>query len=125
MRRLIGIFLVIAGCSGVEPRQPPVEAQTRSETPPPVSCVEVGGGELQPGLTFGFGSGDVRVSAVQHQDGAAIGFTVDTGAPDFFFIVSAGDTTCSDGKSFVSAAPITRVDFCTGGTGCDAAPSAK
>jgi hypothetical protein len=118
MRRLIGILLVIAGCSGAETRQPPVEAQTRSETPPPLSCVEIGGGELQVGLTLGLGGGDVRVTAVQSHGGSPIGFSVETSASDFFAIISAGNNMCSDGKSFVSAAPITRVDFCTGGTGC-------
>lgn len=119
MRRFIGMVLVIAGCSGVEGRQPTVEAQTRSETPPPVSCVEVGGGELQAGLTLGLGGGDVRVTAVQEHAGSAVGFTVQATAPGFFYIVSADNNVCSDGSSFVSAAPITRVDFCSGGaSGC-------
>jgi hypothetical protein len=118
MRAWIGLILLLGGCSGVEGRQPGGVAATQSESAAPIGCVEVGGGELQVGLTLGLGGGDVVVTAVQHKGGAAIGFNVSSTAPDLFFIVNAGDTSCTDGDSYLSASPISRVDFCSGANGC-------
>jgi len=62
--------------------------------------------------------GDVTVTAVQHHGGDPVGFTVSTTAPDLFFVVTASNVSCSDGDSFLSGSPITRVDFCSGANGC-------
>ncbi len=118
MRAWIGLVLLLGGCQGVDGRQPSGVAQTQSESAAPGGCVEVGGGELQAGLKLGLGGGDVTVTAVQHQGGAPIGFTVSSTAPQTFFIVTAGNVSCTDGDSFLSATPITRVDFCAGASGC-------
>jgi hypothetical protein len=118
MRAWIGLIFLIGGCSGVEGRQPTGVAATQSESAAPIGCVEVGGGELQAGLKLGLGGGDVTVTAVQHKGGAPIGFTVSATAPQLFFIVTAGDTSCTDGDSYLSASPISRVDFCSGANGC-------
>jgi hypothetical protein len=108
----------LAGCSGVEGRQPAGVATTQSESAAPIGCVEVGGGELQQGLKLGLGGGDVTVSAVERHGGNAVGFSVTATAPNVFFIVTAANVSCSDGSSFLSATPITRVDFCAGANGC-------
>ena len=118
MRAWIGLILLLGGCSGVEGRQPGGVAATQSESQTPIGCVEVGGGELQAGLTLGLGGGDVVVTAVQHRGGSPIGFTVSATAPQLFFIVTAGDVSCTDGDSYLSASPISRVDFCSGANGC-------
>lgn len=118
MRAWIGLVLLLGGCYGVEGRQPAGVAATQSESAAPVSCVEVGGGELQAGLKLGLGGGDVTVTAVQHHGGSAVGFTVSATAPQLFFIVTAGNVSCSDGDSFASGTPISRVDFCAGANGC-------
>jgi hypothetical protein len=118
MRLWIGVILCVAGCSGVEGRQPAGVETTQSESAAPIGCVEVGGGELQKGLKLGLTGGDVTVTAVQHKGTNPIGFTVSSTAPNVFFIVTAANVSCSDGSSFVSGAPITRVDFCTGTNGC-------
>ena len=118
MRAWIGLVLLLGGCSGVEGRQPSGVAATQSESAAPVGCVEIGGGELQPGLKLGLGGGDVTVTAVQHHGGDPIGFTVSSTAPEVFFIVTAANVSCTDGDSFLSATPITRVDFCAGANGC-------
>jgi hypothetical protein len=118
MRRAFVILLLMAGCSGVEGRSPTGVSTTQSEAAPPVGCVEVGGGELQAGLKLGLGGGDVTVTAVQRKGGAPIGFTVSATAPELFFIVTAGDVSCTDGDSYLSANPISRVDFCSGANGC-------
>jgi hypothetical protein len=112
------LFLLIAGCSGVEGRQPAGVATTQSEVSAPIGCVEVGGGELQEGLKLGLGSGEVTVTAVQRHGGNPIGFTISSTATDPFFIVTAGNVSCSDGDSYLSTVPITRVDFCAGANGC-------
>ena len=118
MRAWIGLVLLLGGCQGVEGRQADGVTETQTQATAPVSCVEVGGGELQAGLKLGLGGGDVTVTAVQHRGGNAIGFTVSATAPQLFFIVTAADTSCSDGDSFLSAAPISRVQFCAGTNGC-------
>jgi hypothetical protein len=118
MRGVFGLMLLIAGCSGVDGRQPAGVAATQSESAAPVDCVKIGGGELQPGLTLGLTGGDVTVTAVQRQGNEPIGFAITATATDPFFIVSAGNVSCSDGDSFLSTTPITRVDFCTGAGGC-------
>ena len=118
MRAWIGLVLLLGGCSGVEGRQPAGMETTQSAAAAPGGCVEVGGGELQAGLKLGLGGGDVTVTAVQHHGSEPVGFTVSATAPQLFFIVSAGSISCSDGDSFVSAWPITRVDFCSGANGC-------
>jgi hypothetical protein len=118
MRGFIGVFLLIAGCSGVEGRQPAGVSTTQSESAPPIGCVEVGGGELQSGLKLGIGGGDITVTAVERKGGNPVGFSVSSTAPNTFFIVSAASVSCSDGDSYLSAAPITRVDFCAGLSGC-------
>jgi hypothetical protein len=118
MRWVFGALLLIAGCSDIEPRQPAGVATTQSESTAPVGCVQVGGGELQPGLTLGLGGGSVTVTAVQHKGNAPVGFSVSGDAPQRFFIVTAGNVSCSDGDSYLSATPITRVDFCAGVNGC-------
>lgn len=111
-------MLLLGGCSGVEGRQPGGVAATQSESAPPIGCVQIGGGELQAGLTLGLGGGDVVVTGVQHRGGSPIGFTVSSTAPQLFFIVTAGDVSCTDGDSYLSASPISRVDFCSGANGC-------
>jgi hypothetical protein len=118
MRGFIGVFLLIAGCSGVEGRQPAGVATTQSEVSAPIGCVEVGGGELQEGLNLGLGGGNVSVTAVQRHGGNPIGFAVSSTATNLFFIVTSDDVSCSDGDSFLSASPITRVEFCAGANGC-------
>jgi hypothetical protein len=118
MRAWIGVILLIGGCSGVEGRQPSGVAATQSEESAPIGCVQVGGGELQAGLKLGLGSGDVIVTAVQHHGGDPVGFTVSTTAPDLFFVVTASNVSCSDGDSFLSDSPISRVDFCSGANAC-------
>ena len=118
MRAWIGLILLLGGCSGVDGRQPAGAETTQSEAAAPIGCVEIGGGELQAGLKLGLGGGDVTVTDVQHKGGSAVGFTVATTAPQLFFIVTAADVSCSDGDSFASAAPISRVDFCSGQNGC-------
>ena len=118
MRACIGLILLIGGCSGVEGRRPSGVAATQSEEAAPIGCVEVGGGELQAGLKLGLGGGQVTVTAVQHRGGDALGFTVSSTAASLFFIVTASNVSCSDGDSFASASPISRVDFCTGANGC-------
>lgn len=118
MRAWIGLVLLLGGCSGIEGRQPGGAEQTQSESAPPGGCVVIGGGELQAGLKLGLGGGDVTVTAVQHRGGDAIGFTVSSTAPQTFFVVTAGNVSCTDGDSFLSASPITRVDFCAGANGC-------
>jgi hypothetical protein len=80
--------------------------------------VEVGGGELQPGLTLGLGGGSITVTAVEHKGNDPVGFTITSDAPQAFFIVTAGNVSCSNGDSYLSATPITRVDFCSGIDGC-------
>ena len=112
------MLLVIAGCSGVEGRQPAGVATTQSESAAPIGCVQIGGGELQTGLKLGVGGGDITVTAVERHGANPIGFSVSSTAPDTFFIVTAGNVSCSDGSSFLSGAPITRVDFCAGMSGC-------
>ncbi len=118
MRGIVGVLLLISGCSGVEGRQAPGVATTQSEAAAPIGCVQLGGGELQAGLKLGLGGGDVTVTAVQHQGTSPVGFTVSATAPDFFFIVTADNVSCSNGDSFLSGSPITRVDFCAGASGC-------
>ena len=118
MRACIGLILLLGGCSGVEGRQPAGAETTQSEAAAPIGCVEIGGGELQAGLTLGLGGGDVTVTDVQHQGGSAVGFTIAATAPQVFFIVTSSDVSCSDGDSFLSKAPISRVDFCAGASGC-------
>jgi hypothetical protein len=118
MRAWIGLIVLIGGCSGVEGRQPSGVAATQSEEAAPIGCVEVGGGELQAGLRLGLGGGDVTVTAVQHHGGDAVGFTVSSTASQLFFIVTAANVSCSDGDSFLSGSPISRVDFCSGASGC-------
>ena len=118
MRGFIGLFLLFAGCSGVEGRQPSGVATTQSESAAPIGCVEVGGGELQAGLKLGIGGGNVTVTAVERRGGNPIGFSVAATAPNMFFIVTAANVSCSDGNSYLSASPITRVDFCAGANGC-------
>lgn len=118
MRACIGLILLLGGCSGVEGRQPSGVATTQSEEAAPTGCVVIGGGELQAGLKLGLGSGEVTVTAVQHHGGDAVGFTVSSTAPDLFFVVTAGNVSCSDGDSFLSGTPITRVDFCSGANAC-------
>jgi len=118
MRVWIGLILLVGGCSGVEGRQPDGVAATQSESTAPAGCVEVGGGELQTGLTLGLSGGNVVVTAVERRGNAAIGFSVSGTAPQRFFIVSAGNVSCSDGDSYLSPDPITRVDFCAGLNGC-------
>ncbi|HEY2749424.1 MAG TPA: hypothetical protein VGL86_32620 [Polyangia bacterium] len=93
-------------------------ATTQSESTPPVGCVQIGGGELQPGLTLGIGGGAVTVTDVQREGNNPIGFAITSTAPETFFIVTAGNVSCSDGDSYLSGTPITRVDFCTGSSGC-------
>lgn len=118
MRAWIGLILLLGGCGGVEGRQPPGVAATQSEAAAPIGCVTVGGGELQAGLTLGLGGGDVTVTAVEHKGAAPVGFSLTSTAPNTFFIVTAADVSCSDGDSYLSATPITRVDFCAGANGC-------
>ena len=118
MRWVCGVFLLIAGCSGVAGRQPSGVVSTQSETLPPGGCVQIGGGELQEGLTLGLGGGDVIVTGVERVGNAPVGFSVTGTAPDRFFIVTAGNVSCSDGDSYLSAQPITRIDFCAGVSGC-------
>ena len=118
MRAWMGLIVLLAGCSGVEGRQPGGVAATQSESAPPIGCVEIGGGELQAGLKLGLGGGEVTVTAVEHRGGAPVGFTVSSTASQLFFIVTAGDVSCTDGNSYLSANPISRVDFCAGANGC-------
>jgi hypothetical protein len=118
MRGVFGLLLLIAGCSGIEGRQPAGVAATQSESTPPVGCVQIGGGELQTGLTLGIGDGEVTVTEVQRQGNDPIGFAITSTATDTFFIVTSGNTTCSDGDSYVSTSPISRIDFCAGASGC-------
>jgi hypothetical protein len=118
MRGLVGVLLLVAGCSGIEARQPPGVATTQSESAPPIGCVELGGGELQTGLTLGLGGGGVTVESVARTGGNPVGFTVSSTAPQFFFIVTSDDVSCSNGDSYLSGSPITRVDFCSGADGC-------
>jgi hypothetical protein len=118
MRLCIGMILCLAGCSGVEGRQPTGVAATQSESAAPIGCVKVGGGELQEGLKLGLGGGDITVTGVQRHGGDAIGFAVSSTAPNVFFIVTAANVSCSDGDSFLNGSPITRVDFCEGASGC-------
>lgn len=118
MRGLIGVLLLVVGCSGVEGRQPVGAVATQSESTAPAGCVQLGGGELQSGLTLGVGGGDITVTAVQRLGNSPVGFSVTGTAPDRFFIVTAGTVSCSDGDSYLSAEPITRVDFCAGISGC-------
>ena len=87
MRAWIGLVLLLGGCQGVEGRQADGVTETQTQATAPVSCVEVGGGELQAGLKLGLGGGDVTVTAVQHRGGNAIGFTVSATAPQLFFII--------------------------------------
>ena len=118
MRGVFGLLLLIAGCSGVEGRQPAGVATTQSESAAPGGCVQIGGGELQPGLTLGLAGGSVTVTAVQHHGNDPVGFAITSTAPDTFFIVTAGNTSCSDGDSYLSGDAISRVDFCAGASGC-------
>ena|SRR5947209_6378151 len=118
MRAWIGLVLLIGGCSGIEGRQPSGVAATQSEESAPIGCVQVGGGELQAGLKLGLGGGDVTITAVQHHGNDPVGFTLSTTATNVFFVVTASNVSCSDGDSFLSGSPITRVDFCSGANGC-------
>ena len=95
MRAWLGLILLLGGCSGVEGRQPAGAETTQSESAAPIGCVEVGGGELQAGLKLGLGGGDVTVTDVQHKGGSAVGFTVSSTAPQFFFIVTAANVSCT------------------------------
>ena len=118
MRAWIGLILLLGGCSGVEGRRTGWGGNDAIGGAGPHGCVEVGGGELQAGLTLGLGGGNVTVTDVQHQGGDAVGFTIAATAAQVFFIVTTDDVSCSDGDSFLSKAPISRVDFCSGASGC-------
>jgi hypothetical protein len=123
MIRALSIFtlLALAGC-GADPGGGAPGVQTAA-----LDCVTVGGGELQAGLTLGFGATTARVTAVQVKDGdpaSHVGFTL-AAAPGLRYIISAADGQmfCGDASDWMmptgtSGPAIDSVDFCVGMSAC-------
>ena len=121
MRALtIVTLLALAGCGGDPAGEAPgVQAAA-------LDCVTVGGGELQAGLTLGFGSTTARVTAVRVKDGdpgAHVGFSL-APADGLRYIVSAdGKMYCGDAAEWTmptgtGGPAIDSVDFCVGMSAC-------
>ena len=119
MLRMTWVVALLVGCSGVD-----AGSHAAGEAVSPMAqggCVNLGGGELQAGLTLGFAGFDVRVTAVQSKDGdpgAHVGFTLEAAAPALFYVVQAGGQSFR-GTTASFAAPngegISTISFCSDG----------
>jgi hypothetical protein len=120
MRRILCVMALAAGCAGGGTGLDTTGEAAQAAAPAPqASCVTVGGGELQAGLTLGLEGGNVQVNAVENLGGARVGFNVSSTAAEFHYIVATGAaTSCSSAAAYTGGKGIDLVTFCTGGTGC-------
>lgn len=123
MLRALSIVALLAwaGCGG-----DPAAAEDPGVQSAALDCVTVGGGELQAGLTLGFGDTTARITAVRVKDGdpgAHVGFSL-AAAPGLRYIVSAdGQMFCGEASDWMmptgtGGPAIDSVDFCVGMSAC-------
>jgi hypothetical protein len=119
MRAMVAVMCVVAGCAGGGGSPESVGQGASTQPRAAASCVTVGGGELQIGLTLGLAGGDVRVVAVEDVGGARVGFAFEATAPDVTYTVTSGsDSVCAVAPDWSGSKTIDRVTFCTGSGGC-------
>jgi hypothetical protein len=119
MRAMVGVLCLVAGCAGGGGSPESAGQGVATAPQAAASCVTVGGGELQIGLTLGLGGGDVRVVAVEDVGGRRVGFAFEATAPDVSYIVTSGsDSVCAVAPDWSGSQTIDRVTFCTGAGGC-------